>query len=197
MDCVSLAKRLAAKRASSNAPISPVKHRLSVDAPPLPTKRENRTPSKENIPDNPIFLSDTKGVLSDSNSDYYHYVPPIERIFEDANLHRYFKRFLAERKLESVLDFLENARNYKKQFPSVPAQQIKKHRAVVEQLGRIPASFLKSASKGSHKMSSVTAESFDDTIFYILEELNEKEYHSFSNSVLFTKWVLKYHNCGK
>lgn len=197
MDCVALAKRLAARRASTNAtPLSPVTHRKSVDVMPLPKKKEDRK-QKENVSDNPIFLSDTKGVLSDSNSDYFHYVPPIDRIFEDANLHKYFKKFLMERKLESILDFLDIAINYKKNFPTNPNQQVKKHRYVVEQLGSIPAVFLKAASKGSTKMSAVSYDSFDDCIQAILDEMKLKEYHAFSNSVYYTEWVLKYHNCGK
>ena len=184
MDCLALAQKLAAKNQQKQATLTPISN-----------KRVTRPviAHSENADDNSLPKNGDKkahfGTIAPT-----HYVPPISTVFTDVNLNRYFKRFLAQGKCESVIDFIESTYEYKKNFPSAPEKQVKAHRSVVEKLGTLPSQFIKAATSGSGEMTSVSANSFDKCDEYLLAGLNEREYESFTESELFSKWILKYHN---
>ena len=184
MDCLALAQKLAAKNQQKQTTLTPISK-----------KRVTRPviAQSENADDNTLPKNEGKkahfGAIAPTR-----YIPPISTVFTDENLNRYFKRFLAQRKCESVIEFIESTYEYKKNFPSVPEKQVKAHRSIVEKLGTLPSQFIKAATSGSDAMTSVSANSFDKCDEYLLSALNEREYKSFTESELFSKWILKYHN---
>ncbi|EAX84579.1 hypothetical protein TVAG_261480 [Trichomonas vaginalis G3] len=181
MDCIALAQRLANKGPRTQAPIAPVQNRFSAKR--VTQKAENQDANG----------SDGKKAHFDSN-DSAHYIPPIEEIFTDENLMRYFKRFLTERKTEGVIEFIEYAREYKANYPPNPQKQVKVHRLVMEKLGSLPSNFIKIATSAHEDMNRVGRSSFDKVNKLLLDALNEKEYKAFLKCPYFSKWILKYHN---
>ena len=186
MNCLDLAKKLASKNQQKQTTLAPISNKKVTK--PLVSHSENQDSNVE------VQNKGKKAHFGSSVSVSTHYIPPISHVFEDMNLNRYFKRFLAQRKCDSVIDFIEFANAYKKNFPSAPERQVKAHRAVVEKLGTLPSQFIKSATAGSAEMSTVSINSFDKCIESLLSALNEREYRSFTETELFSKWILKYHN---
>ena len=186
MDCIALAKKLASKNQQKQTTLTPISNK-QVSKPVIARS--------ENVDSNSSLNSKEKKAHFAANVvASTHYVPPIKHVFEDPNLNRYFKRFLGQRKCDSVLEFVEYVNSYKKHFPSAPDKQVKAHRAVVERLGTLPSQFIKAATSGSTQMSSVSVNSFDKCVDSLLSALNEREYRAFTESELFSKWILKYHN---
>ena len=186
MDCINLARKLASKGQQKQTTLTPISNKKV--AKPVVANSENLDSNSRHD------KNEKKAHFGLTVSSSTHYIPPIAHVFEDINLNRYFKRFLSQRKCDSVIDFIEYVHSYKSHFPSVPDRQVKAHRQVVEKLGTLPSQFIKAATSGSIEMSSVSANSFDKCVESLLNALNEREYRAFTESELFSKWILKYHN---
>ena len=186
MDCLSLAKKLASKNQQKQTTLTPISNKKV--AKPVVANSENLDSNSK------LDKNEKKAHFGPNVSSSTHYIPPIQMVFDDINLNRYFKRFLSQRKCDSVIDFIEYVYSYKKYFPTVPDRQVKAHRQVVEKLGTLPSQFIKAATAGSTEMSSVSVNSFDKCVDSLLKALNEREYRAFTESELFSKWILKYHN---
>jgi len=186
MESLAIAQRLA-KKSGSKATVCPISHKVI---------KSNCVKNSENEPRNgigggmkkPHFAAPTQNGV---------FIPPIATAFSDENLKRYFKRFLEERKLGKIFEFIECVDSYRETFPENPEKQTSRHRYVVEMLGTLPSNFLKTVSMVSKDMASVTKNSFDSCVCLILKSLNEREYQAFLDSELFSKWILKYHNISE
>lgn len=185
MDPIALAQRLANKGPRTQVTLAPVSNRFS-------TKKI--VAKGENDDCNALNGNDKRTHFDLNTADGVHYIPPIEQIFTDENLMRYFRRFLTERKVESVLDFIECAKEYKANYPANPQKQVKMHRVVMEKLGTLPSNFIKITSASHVEMNRVGKSSFDKTNDLLLHALNDKEYQAFLKCPYFSKWILKYHN---
>ena len=189
MNCLDLAQKLAAKanNKQTTVPMSPsLSHSCSRIA--------SRT---ENIPQQTTDNQKPKVVKFALQPTKCHaYVPPFNRCFNDVNLRRYFERFLKERHLYSVVEFISEVENFKEHYPSTVKKQRQAHVDLIGKLGTLPSDYVNATHDASNEMSLLSVTSFDHCTALIMEELERREFHPFLDSPHYAKWVMKYHNVG-
>jgi len=185
MDCLQLARRLANK-VNSKATLSPTSTK-QVTLHYSPSLLEENSSDCEDNPYNEIWEKRNPHIKTKQH-------PPISYVFEDLVYKKYFKKFLFERKMSHILDFIDFAKDYEKSYPVCPEKQVRMHRQVIEKLGTLPSHLIKVSASASDDMSIVSKKSFRSCIEALLVNINEREYKSFIQSDHYIKWTLKYVN---
>ena len=183
MDSLSIAERLS-KKSNSRTTVAPVSVKKLSDI-KFSSKTEN---IDQNLP------LDQKKKLRFNIEIKPTNAPPISEVFSDEKLKKYFTKFLTERKLGIVIQFIDYVAEYRNNFPESPEKQVSQHRFLIELLGSLPNQFVKIAATVSRDMTSINKNSFDSFIALLISALHEREYKSFLNSEHFSKWRLKYQN---
>ncbi|KAH0793519.1 hypothetical protein GPJ56_002566 [Histomonas meleagridis] len=189
MDCLLLAEKLASKNNTKHTSIAPTpKTRI---APKKPTQTRK---NKENVNSNNQTSVIMKPMIR-LDEMKHDYIPPFTRIFTDKNLYHYFKRYIEEKKLSSILKFLETVKKFKDQFYSHEERRYSRHQKIIQRLQNLPKEYLKSVPVESlQKQTAITPSFFDRCVDNVMKVLQEREFASFIDSDHYIKWTLKYHN---
>ena len=184
MNCLNLAKRLALKNKSHIA-LAPVKIKTIEEIDKFEFQDSNIINPYEDL----FFIDE-----EEEKEFIYRYIPPISYIFIDPVYKKYFYRFLKDRKLDNVLDYIDFVNQYRKTYPKTPEQQVKDHKKIMEKLVSLPSRFIKVVTSTMDENINISNNYLDNFINIIVDNLNEKEYNSFISSDYFTEWLLKYKN---